>query len=186
MSDDFMKDYVAVNERIAAFYAKYPEGSIQSFFVSELTNEGRIAVQARAYRHPGDDRPGTGMSWMDIPGKTPFTRGSELENAETSAGGRALAALGFEVKRGIASQEEIAGKSGDGALASSADRKRYGDAAKAKGLTTKDQNRAFVALVLQKTPDDLTTSDFDTLISKLDEPGLVDLAKDVKKAEAVQ
>lgn len=103
-----MSDYVPVNERIEAFIKSYPEGSIQSEIV-ELA-AGRVTVKAYAYRTPDDPRPGTGHSSLEIPGSTPYTRGSEIENAETSAWGRAIAALGFEVKRGIASSEEVRNK----------------------------------------------------------------------------
>lgn len=102
------EDYVMVNERIMAFYAKYPEGSIQSEIYS--IDDDHVIIKAYAYRHPGDPLPGIGHSALAIPGKTPYTRDSEIENAETSAWGRALAALGFEVKRGIASSEEVENK----------------------------------------------------------------------------
>jgi hypothetical protein len=105
---DRMKDYVPVNERIDAFLTAFPEGSLQTEIV-ELTSE-RVTVKAYAYRTPADPRPGIGHSSLNIPGSTPYTKGSEIENAETSAWGRAIAALGFEVKRGIASSEEIANK----------------------------------------------------------------------------
>jgi len=43
-----------------------------------------------------------------VPGKTNFTRDSELMNAETSAWGRALIAVGAaDAKRGIASANEV-------------------------------------------------------------------------------
>jgi len=99
-----LEDYVPVHERLEAFYAKHPDGSVQSEIV-ELTAE-RVTVKAYAYRDNDDPRPGIGHSSLGIPGGTPYTRGSEIENAETSAWGRAIAALGFEVKRGIASAEE--------------------------------------------------------------------------------
>jgi len=108
-----MSDYVPVNERIEAFTKAYPEGSLQSEIV-ELT-ASRVTVKAYAYRMPDDPRPGTGHSSLEIPGSTPYTRGSEIENAETSAWGRAIAALGFEVKRGIASSEEVRNKQSGGA-----------------------------------------------------------------------
>ena len=63
-----------------------------------------------AYRTPDDARPGIGTSSLTIPGKTPYTRDSEIENCETSAWGRALAALGFEVKRSVATADEVAAK----------------------------------------------------------------------------
>lgn len=106
--NDRLKDYVQVNERIIAFYELYPEGSLQSEIV-ELT-EKRVVMKAYAYRKAGDPLPGIGHSQMSIPGRTSFTIGSEVENCETSAWGRALAALGFEVKRGIATRNEIENK----------------------------------------------------------------------------
>ena len=105
---DRMADYVPVSERIGEFYAAYPHGSIQSEII-EL-GENRVTVKAYAYRQPDDPRPGIGHSSCVVPGSTPYTKGSEIENAETSAWGRAIAALGFEVKRGIASSEEVAMK----------------------------------------------------------------------------
>lgn len=110
MPQDFAKDYIQVNERIIAFYAKFPDGSLQSEIV-EL-NDHLVVMRAYAYRTANDERPGIGYSSLEIPGKTPYTRGSEIENCETSAWGRAIAALGFEVKRGIASAEEVRNKSG--------------------------------------------------------------------------
>jgi hypothetical protein len=107
-----LKDYVTVAERVTAFYAKYPDGSLQSEIV-EL-NESRVVMRAYAYRTATDERPGIGYSSLGIPGTTPYTRGSEVENCESSAWGRAIAALGFEVKRGIASGDEIANKQDDG------------------------------------------------------------------------
>ena len=44
---------------------------------------------------------------------TPYTRNSEIENAETSAWGRAIAACGIEVRRGIASADEVRNKEHD-------------------------------------------------------------------------
>lgn len=106
-----LDDYVTVAERISAFIEKYPNGSLQSEVW--MLNESVVVMKAYAYRTPDDERPGIGFSSLGIPGATPYTRGSELENAESSAWGRAIAALGFEVKRGIASREEVTNKQGD-------------------------------------------------------------------------
>jgi hypothetical protein len=111
MPRDFAADYVTVAERIGAFHEKYPEGSIQSEVLT--LNDHEVLVKAAAYRTADDPRPGIGHSWLGIPGSTPYTRGSEVENAETSAWGRALAALGFEVKKGIASRDEAQNKEGE-------------------------------------------------------------------------
>ncbi len=103
--------YVEVKDRIEAFYKKFPEGSLQSEIV--MLSDVRVVVKAVAYRFPEDDKPGIGHSGLTIPGTTSFTKGSELENAETSAWGRAIAALGFEVKRSIATSDEIRTKQSD-------------------------------------------------------------------------
>ena len=100
--------YVDVATRIAEFYKTFPEGSLQTgepqlFHVGD---KSFVAVQATAYRTPGDECPATGTAWEPVPGPTPFTRDSELQNAETSAWGRAIVALGFETKH-IASSNEV-------------------------------------------------------------------------------
>ena len=99
-------DYVEVNERILEFRAAFPDGSLQAEIV-ELRDD-LVVVKAYAYRTPDDPRPGTGLASEPIPGKTNFTRDSELMNAETSAWGRALIAVGAaDAKRGIASANEV-------------------------------------------------------------------------------
>ena len=118
-----LEDYVDVAERITEFYDRYPDGSLSAgpdcwriVQAEGYDREGKhlgmqtfIAYMAHAYRTPDDPRPGVGCAWEPFPGRTPYTRGSELMNAETSAWGRALAALGIATKRGIASRQEVAG-----------------------------------------------------------------------------
>jgi hypothetical protein len=117
-----LKDYVDVAERIRAWYEAYPNARIETRIVEHT--EKRVVVEARAYRGVKgdngpedalgfmDDRPaGIGHSAMQIPGATPYTRGSEIENCETSAVGRALVMAGLPSKR-IASDDEIKSKGG--------------------------------------------------------------------------
>lgn len=106
--DDRMSDYIEVKDRVQAFYAKYPDGSLQSEY--EIVTIGEkvwIVVKAYAYRTPDDPRPGIGHAWESYPGTTSFTRTSELMVGETSALGRATAALGIAVSRSIASKNEV-------------------------------------------------------------------------------
>jgi hypothetical protein len=65
-----------------------------------------VAYVAAAYRTPDDPRPGIGVAWELYPGTTPYTRDSELMNAETSAWGRAIVAVGIPTKK-IASADEV-------------------------------------------------------------------------------
>jgi hypothetical protein len=106
--DDRMSDYIEVKDRVAAFHKAYPDGSLQSEYeIITLGDKAWIVVKAYAYRTPEDPRPGIGHAWESYPGSTPFTRTSELMVGETSAWGRALAALGIAVNKSIASRNEI-------------------------------------------------------------------------------
>jgi hypothetical protein len=101
-------DYIEVSERIRMFKEAYPDGSLQSDWgFTERDGEQWLTVRAYAYRTADDARPGIGHAWEPIPGRTPYTKGSELMVGETSAWGRALAALGIAVHKGIASAQEI-------------------------------------------------------------------------------
>ena len=102
------ENYVEVSERIRQFIELYPSGSLQSEWeYVQRDGEQWLVVKAYAYRTPDDLRPGIGHAWEPIPGRTPYTRGSELMNGETSAWGRATSAIGIAVNRGIASANEI-------------------------------------------------------------------------------
>ena len=112
---NFAADYVDVAERIRLFRDLYPEGSLRPaslerpFWIEDVPNVGpRLVYVAAAYRHPLDPAPGIGSAWEPLPGKTPYTRDSELMVAETSAWGRAIvAALAADTKRGVASADEV-------------------------------------------------------------------------------
>jgi hypothetical protein len=106
---DALKDYVEVKDRIQQFYKQYPNGSLQFEFNSTMEVAGQTIIWGRAYayRDQEDLRPGIGTAWELVPGKSPFTRGSELMVLETSAWGRAIAALGIAVNKSIASKQEV-------------------------------------------------------------------------------
>jgi len=118
------KDYVDVAARITEFRAKHPEGTLAPWdpakpfeiirMLEGVTKDGKsieqtfIVVVIAARRTPDDPAPGVGMAWEIFPGRTPYTLGSELMNAETSAWGRAIIAVGAaDSKKGIASAEEV-------------------------------------------------------------------------------
>ncbi len=109
-----LADYVEVKDRIKLFLAAYPDGRLVTDRVELWQYDGvpRIVVKALAYRTVDDPLPGVGWSWMSLPGSTTYTRGSELENTETSAWGRAIGSLGIGIEKSIASQNEIDAKAG--------------------------------------------------------------------------
>ena len=86
-----LSDYNEVAERIKEFHEKHPEGTLQSECnFTEVDGRSWVVVKAYAFRYPDDPRPGTGLAFEVIPGKTPYTRDSELQNAETAAWGLSL------------------------------------------------------------------------------------------------
>jgi hypothetical protein len=106
----FMNDYVDVSERIRMFRERYPNGSLQQVSLQFVDVAGKswVVYTAAAYRTPDDNRPGHGTAWEPIPGKSNFTRDSEVMNVETSAWGRAIiAVLVADGGKRIASRQEV-------------------------------------------------------------------------------
>ena len=110
--------YVTVDERLREFFKKFPEGRMRPvnpdrpFTIERIPDGGGqehtyIVYAAAAYRTPDDPNPAIGVAYEQFPGRTPYTRTSELMNAETSAWGRALAALGIGIKGKIATRDEV-------------------------------------------------------------------------------
>jgi hypothetical protein len=108
----FAKDYVDVATRIRDFKHAYPDGSLQQVRLEfhEIAGQQFVLYVAACFRTPDDLRPGIGTAWEPIPGRTPYTKDSEVMVAETSAWGRAIvAATGADTKNGgpIASNDEV-------------------------------------------------------------------------------
>jgi hypothetical protein len=106
----FMNDYVDVAERIRTFREKYPNGSLQQVSLQfiEFAGKSWVVYTAAAYRTPDDLTPGHGTAWEPVPGKSNFTRDSEVQNVETSAWGRAIiAVLVADGGKRIASRQEV-------------------------------------------------------------------------------
>ncbi len=89
------KSYVMVNERIAYFRETYPEGSI----ITELLSSTDGVHTFKAIAINNGNVLATGHAFIN---KT-----AALENAETSAVGRALGILGIGIDSSIASAEEV-------------------------------------------------------------------------------
>lgn len=103
--ENALKDYIEVNVRIMKFYEKYPEGRIITEIV-KWENE-TIVMKATTYRGSDNVIASTGYAY-EKEGSSFINKTSALENCETSAVGRALAILGFEIKKSVASYEEVA------------------------------------------------------------------------------
>ena len=110
-----LDDYIDVAERISVFHEKYPEGTLQcaSLEFREFGGKSWVVYTAAAYRSPEDPTPGIGTAWEQVPGRTPYTRDSEVQNAETAAWGRAIVALGLPASTRIASRQEVQARQQD-------------------------------------------------------------------------
>ncbi len=105
-----LSNYVEVADRLREWYEKNPTARIVTTIVEQT--EKRVTVKAEVFRKADDVLPaGVGHSALGVPGTTPYTRGAELENAETSAIGRALVAAGLPSKK-VASADEVLAKRG--------------------------------------------------------------------------
>src|SRR5438067_2432270 len=100
-------EYITVHERIEKFYAKWPTGRILTSIVEHNAETGFVLVRAEIYREQDDALPAATGHAYELRSAGHVQQGSYVEVGETSAVGRALALLGFEVRRGIASREEI-------------------------------------------------------------------------------
>jgi len=115
MSDKQLKDktiniqgkkYVMVKDRLIYFNEQYPKGTIETKLLSEPTNDlvimkARVWPDCEQLNHHFD-----GTSQAIVGGKG-VNMTSALENAETSAVGRALAMMGIGVLDSVASGDEI-------------------------------------------------------------------------------
>lgn len=112
----FNSDYVDVAQRMRQLAELWPEATLQTVSIEyrELAGQTLIIYTAACYRTPADERPGIAMASEPYPGKTNFTRDSEIMNAETSAWGRAiLAACPSITSKKIASAEELENRTGE-------------------------------------------------------------------------
>ena len=145
-------DYNDVPSRLVEMRGKYPELSMQQVKMEfmEVAGKSWVVYTAAAMRTPDDPAPGMGTAWEPIPGPTPYTKDSEVQNAETSAWGRALIAIGASTKRGIASVEEIRNRSGV-----EQERPIWADLASAlsAAFPTPERRRAFVEETLGRPLD---------------------------------
>src|SRR6266850_4857445 len=93
-----LENYVEVKFRIKAFWDKYPDGRIVTGILqldAAEVDQRMVTVMAELYRDSTDERPySTGLA-KEREGSQGANKTAFLENAETSAIGRALANGGF-------------------------------------------------------------------------------------------
>lgn len=98
------KDYVMVNERIKELKRLYPDYSI----VTEIEHlEDKMCV-VKAMILDADGNPKATGHAYEREGSTPINRTSFIENAETSAVGRAIGFMNIGIDTSICSAEELA------------------------------------------------------------------------------
>ena len=97
-----LDEYVTVHERIERFYAKFPQGRITTTILEHSYETGFILIKAEVYRDADDTLPAATGHAYELRSAGHVQAGSYVEVCETSSVGRALALLGFEVRRGVA------------------------------------------------------------------------------------
>lgn len=101
-----LDDYVDVATRLKELLEKYPEASVEASQPRLITVDGSNFVEVTV-TISADGRMARASAWEPIPGKTPYTKDSEMMNAETSALGRACGMWGIGLKKSVASLDEV-------------------------------------------------------------------------------
>ena len=112
-----LSNYVDVATRIKLLTEQYPGACINCTAPKIIEVAGHVFIEVTAHIDTNatsdeNSRTATASAWEPFPGKTPYTRDSEMMNAETSAIGRAIGALGIGLTGSMASQNEVANRQG--------------------------------------------------------------------------
>ena len=105
-----LDNYVDVATRLQMAFEKYPDLRIQETNreVIEMPDKSCfIRCTVTVWREPSDPLPVIASACELYPGRTPYTKNSEIEVGFTSALGRCLAFAGFSGNKAIASRDEI-------------------------------------------------------------------------------
>jgi hypothetical protein len=102
-------DYVDVPTRLAEALKRWPNLRIQETkpIIVTVDNQQYVEISCTVWRDETDLLPMIAYCWEPIPGRTPYTKGSEMMNASTSCLGRALGFLGMGIGKSIASRNEV-------------------------------------------------------------------------------
>jgi hypothetical protein len=102
-------DYVDVRHRLELALLKFPNLRVVENEPELIPIGERVYIQCAVtvYRDHDDPQPMRAYCWEVFPGRTPYTKDSEQMNGATSALGRALGYMGFGIKAGLASANEV-------------------------------------------------------------------------------
>lgn len=105
-----LSGYVTVADRLRSALEAFPDLRIVERPAEMVTwaDDLRLVCTVEVRRSVDDPVPVVASAAEVYPGRTPYTRGSELMNGYTSAVGRALGYMGFGLAGGIASADEVA------------------------------------------------------------------------------
>ena len=171
------KKYVPVNERVKAFRMLFPDGKI----VTELVKyeDGIIIMKAEVFGTrtiaEGEDFTegfcdllATGYA-KEVEGSSNINRTSALENAETSAVGRALGLLGIGIDTSVASFEEVTNAqmfNEANKLATPTEKAGLIASARAKGIEVEELLK-MVGFDREKQPEGMTAKQYGKAMSIL-------------------
>lgn len=109
MSAFNLGDYVDVPTRLAEALKRWPNLRIQETkpIIVIVDNQQYVEISCTVWNDENDVLPTIAYCWEPIPGRTPYTKGSEMMNASTSCLGRALGMKGMGIGKSIASRNEV-------------------------------------------------------------------------------
>lgn len=174
MGFELSADYKQVAERIADFKAKHPDGCLrpvnpdEPYRIEAINGSFFIVYAAAAYRSPEDPLPGIGVAFEPFPGRTPYTKDSELQNAETSAWGRAIVAVLASESKAVASAEDVRNRQADSAASQEEVDQRRKDVKDAIAALNGDQTERLVEWVKHEKlpqPERLTVTQADRALA---------------------
>lgn len=102
-------DYIEVKDRLRMALERYPDLTVveRTPYTMEFGDKTFLVCTVDVHRDASDQLPIMASAWEPLPGRTPYTRDSELMVGMTSALGRALGYMGFGITKSIASANEV-------------------------------------------------------------------------------
>jgi hypothetical protein len=169
-----LSSYATVEERLEKFWHDHPDGAIHTEIAHREGNA--VIFKASVFFERGGELVATGFA-EEIRDASPVNKTSFVENAETSAIGRALANCNYQMKKRASRQEmekvqrqteqPVATASGE-QLMSTAQRKTLGDLVKALELNKKFTPYAETLLGRKlNSVDELTKKEATMLIARM-------------------